>query len=351
MTIAATRRRFLASGLALGASAMAQSSAADSSAAAPAPRRHRIDVHHHFFPPEMLQAQRDARAEGLSPGVLAWSAARSLEVMDQGGIATAIVSTSSGAELRKTLAPADLRRLARACNDYAAAMARDHKGRFGFFAFMPMPDVEGTLAEIAYAVDQLKADGIGFMTSYGDQWPGDAAFVPVLEELNRRKLKVFVHPLAPDCCVGLMPKVGNAVVEYPYDSGRAMLSLLFNGRFVQFRDIAWIFCHAGGPIPMLAGRIANSARSVKDVAQWAPQGLEHEFRRLHYETANSAYAPTMAALRQFVPASQILFGTDFPYIAVDDNVARLTGLGIPTADLAAIERGNAARLFPRAAAS
>lgn len=313
-------------------------------------RRHRIDVHHHFFPPEMLKAQRDARAEGLSPGVLAWTAARSLDVMDQGGVATAIVSTSSGAELRKSLDPAALRRLARTCNEFAARMAADHKGRFGFFAFMPMPDVEGTLAEIAFALDQLKADGIGFMTSYDEKWPGDAAFVPVLEELNRRKARVFVHPLAPYCCVGLIPNVGNAIIEYPYDSGRAMLSLMFNGRFAQFRDITWIFCHAGGPIPMLAGRIANSARSAKDLAQWAPQGIEREFQRLYYETANSAYAPTLAALRKFVPASQILFGTDFPYIQVEDNVSRLTALGIPKAELAAIERGNAARLFPRAGA-
>ena len=147
------------------------------------------------------------------------------------------------------------------------------------------------------------------MTSYDDKWPGDAAFVPVLEELNRRKAKVFVHPLAPYCCLNLVPKVGNAIIEYPYDSGRAILSLLFNGRFAAFRDITWIFCHAGGPIPMLAGRIENSARASKDRDQFAPKGLAYEFQRLHYETANSAYAPTMAALLKFVPASQILFGT------------------------------------------
>jgi 6-methylsalicylate decarboxylase len=329
---------------ALGAAAMATGPARAQGKA------RRVDVHHHYFPPEMIKAQVDARAEGLIQPVKDWTAARSIEVMDQGGIATAIVSTSSGAELRKALNQDGMRRLARTCNEFAARMAADHKGRYGFFTFLPMPDVDGSLAEIAYAMDQLKADGVGFMTSYDDVWPGDEKFVPVLQELNRRKARVFVHPLAPNCCVNLVPKVGNATVEYPYDSGRAILSLLYNGRFAQFRDIAWIFCHAGGPIPMLAGRIANSSRNVKDLAQIAPDGVLEEFKRLHYETANSAYAPTMAALRQFVPASQILFGTDFPYISVMDNVERLQKLGIPKADLAAIEHQNAAKLFARVAA-
>ena len=89
---------------------------------------------------------------------------------------------------------------------------------------------------------------------------------------------------------------------------------------------------------------------MKERERFAPEGLAHEFARLHYETANSAYAPTFAALRQFAPRSQILFGTDFPYIAVADNVERLGKLGIPADDLAAIEQANAARLFPRARA-
>jgi predicted TIM-barrel fold metal-dependent hydrolase len=338
------RRHVLGGLLALGATGMA------SEPAAAQKKAHRVDVHHHYFPPDMIKAQFDARAEGLIPAVKEWNVAKSIEVMDQGGIATAIVSTSSGAELRKAVSQDAMRKLARGCNEFAARMASDHKGRYGFFTFLPMPDVEGSLLEIAYAFDQLKADGVGFMTSYDNLWPGDDKFVPVLEELNRRKARVFVHPLAPYCCINLLPKVGNAIVEYPYDSGRAMLSLLFNGRFAQFRDITWIFCHAGGPIPMLAGRIANSSRNVKDLAQIAPNGVIEEFRRLHYETANSAYAPTIAALRQFVPASQILFGTDFPYISVMDNVDRIGKLGIPAADLAAIEHNNAAKLFARVTA-
>jgi len=315
--------------------------------AAAVARTNRVDVHHHYFPPAMLEAQIAARAERIIPGVREWTPARTLAAMDAGGVGTAFVSTSSSAEVRKSLDKEGLRRLARACNEFAAQMATDHHGRFGFFTFLPLPDIDGSLDELQYALDVLKADGIGMMTSYDDKWLGDDRFTPLLDELNRRKATVFVHPLAPACCGNLIPGVANSILEYPYDTGRAVLSLLFNGRFVQYRNIAWIFCHAGGPIPMLAGRVVTQTKANKDLARVAPHGIDEELKRLHYETANSVYAPTMAALMKYVPVSQILLGSDYPYVAVEDNVERLQKIGLDFAQLNAIERDNAKKLFPR----
>jgi hypothetical protein len=102
------------------------------------------------------------------------------------------------------------RRLARACNDFGARLVQDHPGRFGLFASMPMPDVDGTLEEIAYAYDVVKTDGVGLMTSYGDTRLKHASFRPVMEELNRRRAVVHVHPTAANCCRNLAyaPGVG-----------------------------------------------------------------------------------------------------------------------------------------------
>src|SRR6202049_2811823 len=152
-------------------------------------------------------------------------------------------------------------------------MAKDFPGRFGFFAAVPLPDTEGSLREIAYALDVLKADGIGFLTSYGDKWPGDLAYAPVFDELNRRKAVVYFHPTAPNCCRTLIPDVPEALTEYPQDTTRAITSLLYSGSFTRFSGIRFIFSHAGGPYS------PNGWRPIRHRQKSA------ERRRIRIETA------------------------------------------------------------------
>jgi len=345
-TACPTSRRHVLAGLsALGASTILPGVAAAQAASDAA----RVDVHHHFFPPRYLEPLAEWGRRngfgGLQAPQREWSVARAVAEMDRTGTAAAVLSISSPGIWFGDKEQA--RGMARLCNDYAAQMARDHNGRFGLFAAVPMPDVEGTLREIEYALDVLKADGIGLMTSYGDTWPGDPRFVPVLEELNRRKAVAYFHPLAPNCCGSLMPGVPASLVEYPQDTARAVLSLLLNGRLAQFKDIRFLFSHAGGAIPVLAGRIANGSKGRKDLAQIAPEGIDAELKKLHYDTANSAYAPTMAALLAFVPVSQVLFGSDYPYLTIAQNLDGFATLGLGAAERRAIDRGNAERLLPR----
>jgi len=187
-------------------------------------------------------------------------------------------------------------------------------------------------------------------TSFGDVWPGDTRFAPVFAELNRRKAIVVFHPYAPNCCGinSLQDGLGETILEFPYDTGRCILSLLFGGALLANRDIRFTFCHGGGPIPVLAGRITRLAPVLqKNYAAVTPHGFDFELRRLYYDTANAAYAPTMVALTKLVPISQILFGTDYPYVTSKDNADSLASLDLEPADLEAIRRRNAARLIPR----
>jgi predicted TIM-barrel fold metal-dependent hydrolase len=144
-----------------------------------------------------------------------------------------------------------------------------------------------------------------------------------------------------------MPKVGDSYVEYPYDTGRAVLSLLFNGAFAKYRDIRWTFCHSGGPVPVLAQRVATLVGGRTDLTAIAPDGIVSELQRLYFDTANAAYAPSMAALLAFAPVSQIMFGTDYPYVSGKTNLDALVARNLPPATLAAIAHDNAARLIPR----
>jgi predicted TIM-barrel fold metal-dependent hydrolase len=212
---------------------------------------------------------------------------------------------------------------------------------------VPLPDVEGSLREIAYAFDVLKADGIGLVSNYDDKWPGDPSFAPVFDELNRRKAVVFIHPTAPSCCSHLMPGIAASTVEFLFDTSRAILSLLVNGTLSRFPDIRFIFCHAGGTMPMLAARTNAFVERHKDVAERVPDGVAVELRKLYYDVANSVNPSSMAALMKLVPTSQLLFGSDFPYVPPAVTANQLDHFGLSASELEAINRENAAHLFPR----
>ena len=302
---------------------------------------HRIDVHHHFYAPDYLAVMGEMAKR---PMVRDWTVARSLEEMDKNGVATAILSLSPPGFHH--LGEAERRRTARAINEHAAKLRQAHPARYGHFASVPMPDVDGTLAEIAHALDALEADGIQLMTSYGERYPGDPAFAPVMAELNRRKALVFVHPLAPVCCAPSLKWIQPSLFEFTQDTNRCVFSLLLTGTLAQFPDIRFIFCHSGAAVPILAGR-AQVMGIGRDFAATLPNGIDHELTKLHYDVALQANRPALAALFAYVPMSQVLLGSDFPFGTATDGVRGLGEYGLGAADLAAIYRGNAERLLPR----
>jgi predicted TIM-barrel fold metal-dependent hydrolase len=210
-----------------------------------------------------------------------------------------------------------------------------------------LPDREGSLREIAYALDVLKADGLALVSSYDNKWPGDPTFGPVLAELNHRKAVVFIHPAAPGCCGHLMPGIPASTIEFLFDTTRAITSLLVNGTLSRFPDIRFIFCHAGGTMPMLAARTNAFVQRHKEIADRVPNGVSYELKKLYYDVANSTNPSSIAALMNLVPTSQMLFGSDFPYVPAAVTASGLDHFGLSSGDLQAVNRENAARLFPR----
>lgn len=311
-----------------------------------------IDTHHHFYAPAYQKAWlawEDKRGLPHFPQQVAWSVARSLEAMDKGGVQAAMLSLASTPGVWFDAGAEAATRMARLCNEYGAQMVREHPGRFGLFATLPMVDVEASLKEIDYALGTLQAEGFGLQTNYGDKWPGDAAYRPVFEELNRRKALVYFHPLVASCCARLSVGTFPAVIEVPHDTTRAVASLLLSGSLARYRDIRWLFSHAGGTVPMLAGRMDYFFRNQKNIGEIAPQGVEAEFRRLYYDTANATHPASLAALLKLVPGSQVVFGSDYPYVPIAEQAAALRGQGLDAGLVAAIESGNARRLLGRAA--
>jgi predicted TIM-barrel fold metal-dependent hydrolase len=273
-----------------------------------------------------------------------WSPELSVEDMDKNSIAKAVLSIVQPGVWVGDVAAG--RRLARETNDYGAKVGKDFPGRFGLFSAIPLPDTEGSLKEIEYGLDVLKAEGIGLMTSYGKQYLGDPAFAPVWEELNRRKAVVYVHPLAPDCCKNLIPGVSTGAIEYATDTTRTIASLVFSGTAARYPDISWIFSHSGGTMPFLLSRFANEERIMKNRDQLLPKGLVYELKKFYYDTAQGNHAGALAALTRLIPIPQILFGSDFPLRPGEDEVKGLAAYRFKPRDLRAIERDNALRLLP-----
>jgi predicted TIM-barrel fold metal-dependent hydrolase len=334
------RREFLAGVAALGATTVLPGGKSEAQMATTLP--HRIDVHHHHTPPPYVAA---LTARNIPGPVRDWTPDKSIADMDKAGVATAMTSITTPAV--RFLDDAGARKLARECNEYSAKLATDSKGRFGSFAAMPMPYVDATLHEIAYALDTLKADGIALLTSYGDKWLGDPAFAPVMDELHRRKAVVYTHPTTANCCANLIPDVPESIIEWGTDTTRTIASLVFSGTAARCPDIRFIFSHGGGTMPFLAERFLRLPLVNKNVAARVPNGVEHELKRFYYDTAQASHPMALAALTKLIPVSQIVFGTDYPYRTAADHVKGLTAYGFSASDLAGIDRENALRLLPR----
>ncbi|MGH6789443.1 MAG: amidohydrolase family protein [Pseudolabrys sp.] len=308
-----------------------------------------IDIHHHILPPAYLTALGSRLGpQGLFGSPPEWSPAISIEAMDRNGVRAAITSISAPGVWFGDVA--ETCKLARACNEYAAQMKRDFPGRFGLFATLTLPDVETSLREIDYAFGTLGAAGVVLMTNYDGRYPGEETFRPVFDELNRRKAVVFFHPAAGPY-KNPLPHIPIPSLEFPFDTTRAIVSLLYGGTLARCHDIRFIFSHSGGAVPYLAQRIARLTVRP-EFRQAVPDGVLAELGRLYFDTALSANLFAFDPMRRLVPISNVMFGSDYPHAGEPTMTATLKGieeLGLSAPDRHAVRVGNAAALFPHLA--
>src|SRR5262245_62078511 len=307
----------------------------------------RIDVHHHFQIP----------SSGTT-GLQWWTPKHSLDLMDKYGISLAMIS-NPGASTAAYDGTAKGNEAARRSNEYGANLVSENPKRFGLFAAIPMNNTDGALKEIEYALDMLKADGFQIGSSTIDKWPGDPQYLPIFQELHRRKATVFIHPFVNKCCKTLMPAIPESVVEYDFDTTRAVTSMLYNGTLSSCPDLRVIVNHSGAAVPALAGRIKDrvpgaqtskfgTAKTNSDgINPKIPKGVFYELRKLYYECAHAAYPFPIAALMKLVPSTQILFGTDYPAEPMESTVDHLPENNLAADVQRAMNRENAERLFPR----
>ena len=309
----------------------------------------RIDVHAHIVPPFLVEAAQAAGfGTSISAGFPRWTAELALAFMDENGISTTLNSVSQpGVHYGDSVRA---KTLARQCNDFMSALAARYPKRFGSFAAVPLPDVDASLAEIAYALDVLKLDGVGLLASYGTNFLGDAEFDPVLTLLNERQATVFIHPNYHPSSKSLGMKIPGFLVEFPTDTTRAVANLIFSGALEKFPNIKFILAHNGGALPYLSWRISLAPLIDKRFQSFTQAGILKAIRGFYYETAQAAGPGPLAALAEVADPDRVLLGTDWPYCpptVTQVGDASLSSHTVKAITPEKVFRGNALKLFPR----
>ena len=308
-----------------------------------------IDTHHHMLPEFFFEATNESAnpVGGLKPQP--WSTDASLAFMDEAAIDVAILSISTpGIELKDRMAA---RELARKCNDFAATLIAKFPKRLGALGSIPMPNTDDAIEAAIYALDVLKLDGLVLFTNSQGIYLGDKRMKPFFRELQKRKATVFIHPNAsPDPVAHALGLTDN-LIDFPGDTTRAIAQLHYGGTFAETPDVKYVFSHAGGTAPYLAGRfgIVDEMRIMGDNV--ATGTSAETFRRLYWDTALAWTDPVLNTLRHIAGINRVAFGTDFPYIRKDLAIKGKQRINI-NPDLSAGEKkqvfqDTALELFPR----
>jgi predicted TIM-barrel fold metal-dependent hydrolase len=310
----------------------------------------RIDVHLHIIPPFY---QDVVKAAGLGParraGYPPYSPELALEVMDANEIEVGLTSVAQpGVQFAE---PAEAKALARRLNEHASELRAKWPKRFGALSTVPMRAIDDAVAEIEYALGVLKHDGVSLFASYGEKFLGDPAFDPVMDALNARKAVVFIHPTLHPSSKALSLPWPAFIMEYLFDTTRAAGNLILGGGIDRYPDIKFILPHAGGTLPYFAWRFASTSAIDPTMPQWSREAFAAKLKHFWYDIALSSGPTTMGALKTVADPGKIVFGSDWPFVQaplVAEAIALHTSPELHSeAERAAIDRGNALKLFPQ----
>jgi len=308
-----------------------------------------VDVHAHFVTDSYMRQAKAAGHEhpdGMK-GWPAWDVQSHLDLMDQGNIRTAMLSVSSpGTHFGSDPAA---RALAREVNEFGAGLKRDRPDRFGHFASLPLPDVDGSLVELAYALDELGSDGVALETSAEGVYLGDERYLPLWTELERRSAVVFVHPTSPPGYQAVALNRPRPMLEFIFDSTRTVSDLVFAGVLTRYPHIQWIFTHGGGTLPLLADRM-ELFRTLFQGSDPEDPTVQDQVRSLWFDMAGTPFPNQVPALVKAFGRERLLYGSDYCWTPAGGTAAQIASLDSadqPEDDTwRALTSRNAARLFP-----
>ncbi|WP_328989853.1 amidohydrolase [Kribbella sp. NBC_01245] len=285
-----------------------------------------IDVHAHFLTPEYVAAAQ--RAGHLVPDGMpawpTWSAAEHLEVMDRNGISKSILSVSSpgvhfGDDVRARV-------LARRMNEAAAELTREYAGRFGFFASLPLPDLDGALAEVGHAFDALDTNGVVLPSNVGGRYPGDPRWQPLWQELNEREAVVFIHPTSPPNWRDVALDRPRPMIEFLFDGARAVSDLVLSGVLTHYPRVRFVITYAGGVLPMLSDRLATFQSHFAVGADDDLPSAADQLREFWYDVAGTAIPHHLPGLQAVAGLDRVVYGSEYCFTPPESVATKLAQL-------------------------
>jgi predicted TIM-barrel fold metal-dependent hydrolase len=304
----------------------------------------RIDTHAHQLPAHFRDEVR--RRTGADFPLPELTTDQHLAAMDEHRIELAVVSLPPPGIHVGT--QDDAGRLARLINEHYAELVSTHPGRFAALASLPLPDVDSALAELEHALDVLDLDGVALSSNVGGVYVGDDRFAPLLAELDRRGAYVFLHPADPQSAP--LEDYPRWLLELPFETTRAVVTLLYGGALDRYPGITWHVPHCGGTVPFLAHRLATLVQREPRLATRVTGDPVSRLAGLYYDTAQAHNEPALAATLAVVGADRLVFGTDWPFAVLapgGDPQPELETLGAETR--MQVDAGTAIRMAPRVA--
>lgn len=286
------------------------------------------------------------------PGWPSWDAASHLELMDRHRIERSFLSISSpGVHFGDD---ATARALAREVNEFAADIVREHRGRFGFFAALPTPDVEGTLVEIEHAFDELGADGVTMLTNVRGRYLSDPVFEPVFSALDERAAVLLIHPTSTTCCPALTCEQPPPVLEFVFDTTRTVTDLLLSGSLHRHPNLRIVVPHGGAALPLLAERVQTyrDRLPTTDGCAGPDVPIQEQLRELWYDMAGTPFPLQIPTLTQLVGFDHVVYGSDYcwaPASGVEAQIHAIDQASTPGANVTwrDLTTRNAHALFSR----
>jgi predicted TIM-barrel fold metal-dependent hydrolase len=279
-----------------------------------------------------------------------WSVESAISYMDEYDISACVLSDPDSAN---HATGQDAHDIARRVNETLADIVSRHPSRFGAVATLPGQDADGALAEIVYALDILKMDGVSTSTSISDVYLGEPQFDPWFEELNRRGITLFVHPTFTKATQTLLMGLNPSVLEFMFDTTRMIANMVVTGAKKRFSNIKIISTHGGGTIPYLVNRIQVLEHAFGVGAgrlELSPEEVRDGIASFYYDLTAATSAAQLEAILNLVPASQLVMGLDFPLMPKSTFAPAIADIGRYPAfnkrDLQSLSYGNAGRLYP-----